>query len=144
MCSLTDAYYVNRSVCMCLSISSFLAMSWYILSKEEGLKPPQPSASDAVPGNTNSTRHLWSWQFAMYSPSLYFLSFHQTTHCTVIDVLHTLERTSCIKLEAKTKIQIFHLKLHWSKRVDNLSQLWKCFFPGLILLCRKFFFPWNI
>ena len=43
----------------------------------------------------------------------YFLSFHQTTtHDTVIDVLHTLESTSCFELEAKTKIQILHLKLH--------------------------------
>ena len=54
--------------------------------------------------NKCSTWQLWSWQFATYSPSFYFLSFHQTTaHGTVIDVLHTLERTSCIELEGKTK-----------------------------------------
>ena len=48
--------------------------------------------------NTYSTRHLWSWQFATYSPSFYFLSFHQTTtHGTVIDTLHILESTLCIE-----------------------------------------------
>ena len=55
--------------------------------------------------NTYSTQQLWKWQFATYSPSFYFLSFHQaTTHGSVIEVLHTLESTSCIELEAKTKI----------------------------------------
>ena len=84
--------------------------------------------------NTHSTRHLWSWKFAKYSLALYFFSFHQTTHSTVIDVLHTLERTSCMELEPKTKMQIFHLKLHWSKCAK--SHLSKCF-PGLIWLCHK-------
>ena len=91
--------------------------------------------------NTYSTRHLWSWQFATYSPSFYFLSFHQTTtHGTVIDVLHTLESTSRIESWAKIKIQIFRLKLHWSKHIDNLSDLSKCF-PSLIRLCRINIFP---
>ena len=95
--------------------------------------------------NTHSTRHLWSWKFAKYSHALYFLSFHQTTHDIVMDVLHTLERTSCIELEAKTKMQIFHLKLHWSKCANSLSHFSKCF-PGLIWLCHINFFaePFSI
>ena len=91
--------------------------------------------------NKYSTRQLWRWQFAPYSPSFYILSFHQTaTHGTVIDALRTLESTSCIELEVKPKIQIFHLKLHWSKHVDNLSHFWKCF-PSIIRLCRINIFP---
>ena len=83
--------------------------------------------------NTHSTRLLWSWKFAKYSLALYFLSFHQTTHGTAIDVLHTLEHTSCIESEPNKKMQILHLKLHWSKCAK--SHLSKCF-PGLIWLCH--------
>ena len=52
----------------------------------------------------------------------------------------TLESTSCIELEVKPKIQIFHLKLHWSKHVDNISHFSKCF-PSIIRLCRINIFP---
>ena len=90
---------------------------------------------------TYSTQQLWSWQLAMYSPSFYFISFHQTTtHGAVTDILHILESTLCIELEAKTKIQIFHLKLHWSKHFDDLSHLSKCF-PSITRLCHINSFP---